>query len=195
MYQGEGKPTTTLNVGCGSDPWGDVRTDFTRKPRDFYLLSEASTANVIADVTRLPFVDKCFRETRCYQVLEHVPDWRQALKEIGRVSKKVDIMVPCVSHIAKNEPMFIITGAVDYAFSKIQSDYTPKVKSSALGMRNLDYFRRLPERCREHLWQFNVNSLKEELHKMKFRKVNVETTYHDLMRALKWKDSWRIIAY
>jgi hypothetical protein len=124
-----------------------------------------------------------------------VPNWRQGLREISRVSKKIDIMVPCVSHIAKNEWMFIITGALDYVFSQTKRGYTPKVKSSALGLKNLDYFRRLPERCREHLWQFNTETLKKELHKMNFKRVNVKTTYHNLLRILKWKDSWRIIAY
>jgi len=190
----EGRPTATCNVGCGSDVWGDIRVDFTRQPKDFYLLGEVSSANIIATVTHLPFIDKCFEETRCFQVLEHVPNWRQGLREICRVSKKIDITVPCISHIAKNEPIFIVKGVIDYV-SQTKSSNASQIKSSSLSLRNLDYFRRLPERCREHLWQFDVKTLEKELFNMNFTHVNVETTYHNLLKVLKRKDSWRIIAF
>jgi len=185
--------TTTCNIGCGSDPWGDIRVDFTRRPRDFYLLGETSSANLIATVTHLPFVDKCLEETRCHQVLEHVQDWRQGLKEICRVSKKVDITVPCISHIAKNEPMFIVKGILDYV-SQTKNSNVSQFQICSLGLKNLDYFRRLPERCREHLWQFDDKILKKELKKMNFKHISVETTYHNLLGGFKRKDSWRITA-
>lgn len=190
----EGRPTTTCNIGCGSDTWGDIRVDFTRKPKDFYLLGEVSSANIIATVTHLPFIDKCFEETRCNQVLEHVPNWRQGLREICRVSKKIDITVPCISHIAKNEPMFIVKGVIDYVSQAKSRDVYP-TKNSPQGLKNLDYFRRLPERCREHLWQFDVKTLEKELYNMSFTHVNVETTHHSLLKILRWKDSWRITAF
>jgi len=187
--------TTTCNIGCGSDTWGDIRVDFTRKPKDFYLLNgKTSSANLIATVTYLPFVNKCFEEVRCYQVLEHVQNWRQGLREVCRVSKKVDITVPCVSHIARNEPMFIIKGALDYV-SEAKNSNVSQIDHCSLGLKNLDYFRRLPERCREHLWQFNLKTLEKELYNMNFTHVNFETTYHNILRVLKRRDSWRITAF
>jgi len=156
------------------------------------LLGCASSANLIATVTHLPFVDKCFEETRCSQVLEHVQNWRQALREVCRVSNKVDVSVPCTSHIAKNEPMFIIKGALDYVS---QTSSRSLSKDSSLGIKNLNYFRRLPERCREHVWQFNVKILEKELYNMNFTHVSVETTFHNITRFFKWKDSWRITAF
>jgi SAM-dependent methyltransferase len=41
-----------------------------------------------ADVTRLPFPDACFDLVVCSEVLEHIPDHDQAMKEIIRVLKR-----------------------------------------------------------------------------------------------------------
>jgi len=185
------KQTTTCNIGCGSDKWGDIRVEVSRKPMKFHLQKgKTSTANLIADVTHLPFVDKCFEQTRCYQVLEHVKNWRQGLKETCRVSKKVDITVPCVSHVAKNEWKFILGGTLDYVSQKVSSN-----KNCSLGVKNLDDFLHLPEISRDHLWQFNPKILEKELHRMNFTHVNVETTYHNILRILRLKHSWRITAF
>jgi len=37
----------TINIGCGSDTWGNIRVDYTRKPKEYYLTGESS-ANLIA---------------------------------------------------------------------------------------------------------------------------------------------------
>lgn len=42
---------------------------------------------VQCDAMRLPFGSECFDLIVCSQVLEHVPDWQRALREIVRVAK------------------------------------------------------------------------------------------------------------
>lgn len=76
----------TLNVGCGSDTWGDIRLDVERSPPDYFLYYKKSTANIIADTQNLPFRDEVFTELRANQVLEHLPNPIKALKEWRRVA-------------------------------------------------------------------------------------------------------------
>ena len=78
---------TTLNIGCGRDPWGDIRQD----------LAESQTGvsnrpNVIGNALRLPIRDRTIWETRCWHVLEHVRNWEALLGEIGRVSGRESIV-------------------------------------------------------------------------------------------------------
>jgi len=82
-----------LNVGCGFDKWGDIRVDIQPFSNIFY--NRKTSANIIADVQHLPFKPKIFNETRCYHVLEHVPNPVEALKELQRVTNgKIIIRVP-----------------------------------------------------------------------------------------------------
>jgi len=90
--------------------------------------------------------------------------------------------------------MFIIKGVLNYV-SQAKSSDASMVNSCSLNLKNLDYFRRLPERCREHLWQFDVKTLEKESYNMNFTHVSVETTYHNILRIFRRKDSWRITAF
>jgi len=92
-----------VNVGCGHDPWGNVRLDISKTvPR---WLGKKATANLIADARFLPFRNKCFEELRSYHVLEHIEDWEKALSECRRVSSKLNVRVPVVSNMPKMECM------------------------------------------------------------------------------------------
>jgi SAM-dependent methyltransferase len=46
---------------------------------------ESPRADVLADVTNLPFDDESFDMINCLHVLEHVPDDRRAIRELFRV--------------------------------------------------------------------------------------------------------------
>ena len=73
-----------LNIGCGNDPWGDVRVDPFRE----------GSANVIADAHYLPFRDNSFSDVRCWHVLEHCRDPRKAATEAKRVGGTVNARFP-----------------------------------------------------------------------------------------------------
>ncbi len=73
-----------LNVGCGGDPFGDVRVDMSRR----------GTANVIASAEYLPFANKSFLLVRCWHVLEHCKRPQRALDEAMRVALEVNARFP-----------------------------------------------------------------------------------------------------
>ncbi len=80
----------TLNVGCGADRYGDIRLDVSRK-----FLNYDMCPNVLADAQHLPFRDKTFTVVKCSDVLEHLPDPFQAMRELVRVNQNcVVVRVP-----------------------------------------------------------------------------------------------------
>lgn len=84
----------TLNAGCGSDGYGDIRVDIQRY-RNELPNRPKTTANVLASIEALPFKPKIFFETRCFHVLEHVSYPQKAYKEIVKVtSGRIHIKVP-----------------------------------------------------------------------------------------------------
>lgn len=112
------------NMGSGASSWGEIRVD----------LNKDSSANVIADLQALPFIDEAFCDVRCIQALEHVPDWRSALLELLRVTRRrLIVEIPMNSDIRFTDPWRILFP-------------TPE---------NVKLFLSIPERSREHLWQID----------------------------------------
>ena len=68
----------TLNLGCGEDPYGDVRLDFV----------PTGSANLVGDCQQLPFKDDSFTEAYERNVFEHLPNPGQHLLEVKRVLKE-----------------------------------------------------------------------------------------------------------
>jgi hypothetical protein len=56
-----------LNIGCGSDPWGDVRVDVA-----FSFITASFKPNVLADVHYLPFKSGAFKVAKASHVLERL---------------------------------------------------------------------------------------------------------------------------
>lgn len=82
-----------LNLGCGDDMIGEVRID--RRP-------EAYALNIMGDAHSLPFRDKVFEGTVCYQVLEHLENPYRGLSEMKRVTKsKLYIKIPNVYYFRR----------------------------------------------------------------------------------------------
>lgn len=80
-----------LDVGCGLCPKGDVNVDLypdARARLDGLSIPVKKINNFIkADACYLPFRDKTFTKTYSIEVLEHIENIRQALKEIIRVTE------------------------------------------------------------------------------------------------------------
>ena len=129
-----------LNVGCGTDSWGDVRLDSSR-----VYHGKQVKLTILADAQNLPFKDKCFDKTKAHQILEHLSEWKRALKEWCRVTdRQIEVVVP-----------------VDAGF--INKQIYMEILSFLFG-----HLIRLPTRRREHLWKFNPKVIKEELRKHGF---------------------------
>lgn len=152
---------TTINVGCGSDTWGDVRLDYSRKPKQYYLVGHSSSANIIADARHVPFFDKCFSELRAHHVLEHIKDWKKALQEWCRVAEKVEIRFPTNSNIA------VIT--LKCFFQDV--DFR---RLNRLLPNNFNSFTRLREQSVEHLWQVEPELVVETLRAQGFTHWNLK---------------------
>jgi len=129
-----------LNVGCGTDTWGDVRLDNSR-----VYHGKQVKLTILADAQNLPFKDKCFGKTKAHHILEHLPDWKKALKEWCRVTnKQIELVVPTdAGYVNKQIYMEILSFLFDHLI-------------------------RLPTRRREHLWKFNPAVIEGELRKHGF---------------------------
>ncbi len=98
-----------LNVGCGRDPWGDVRLELSSAPRTRIecmssRLFGKKMANFVGDAENLPFRDRVFSEIRADSILEHLDNPVKAASEIARVlAGHLEIRFPQTS------------GDVDYA--------------------------------------------------------------------------------
>jgi ubiquinone/menaquinone biosynthesis C-methylase UbiE len=99
-----------LDAGCGTGlnlrslPAGSVALDI--NPRNISLIASRypDYRGVLGDVEAIPFGDGTFSGVVCTEVLEHVPDADQALREIYRVLKPGGVLlgsVPSVSPIWK----------------------------------------------------------------------------------------------
>ena len=55
-----------LNVGCGTDNYGDVRIDIIYKNPKNIIYKKEMTVNVIADANYLPIRNEVLFESRCF---------------------------------------------------------------------------------------------------------------------------------
>jgi ubiquinone/menaquinone biosynthesis C-methylase UbiE len=142
-----------LNVGCGTDTWGDIRLDLDRN----YWRGKKQNINLFADARFLPFIDNCFIELRAFHVLEHIEDWKQALREFCRVSKKLCIEVP-------KEP-------------SILNNWLEDIKL------RIRVFLKREKKCSygRHLWKFDPETLVLFLRNLGFNKIEVKTFYSSIV--------------
>lgn len=147
-----------LNIGCGSDSWGDIRLDIVR---EYFFLEGESQVNFVGDARFLPFKDKSFDEVLVRHVLEHILDWEKALAECCRVAKKLFIIVPENSSIPKSGWFVLFTNP----FISLLHRHKRKCFSLLL---------KLPKRARQHIWQFDVEILKLMLHKQGFEQIHIK---------------------
>jgi len=132
-----------LNIGCGADPWGDIRLDIARRYHNV-----KTTANLFASAEALPFKDRCFLRVRARHVLEHLPHWGDAIQEWCRVTKEeIEIEVPVDAGFVKRQ-----------IYQEILS----------LSPKNLYGLYILPQRRREHLWKLTPEVIISEIEKHGF---------------------------
>ncbi len=74
---------TSLNIGCGGDPWGDIGVDLSKT-----RTVGSKNPNVIASALWLPIRSGIIQEIRCWHAIEHITDWKRVINEIIRVSRK-----------------------------------------------------------------------------------------------------------
>lgn len=124
----------SLNVGCGLDPWGDIRVD-----RAFDFLNWHFRPTVLADAHYLPFKDGSFKVVKASHVLEHLRNPFEAIDEMLRV--------------ASTDAHFSFPTELD-VFPLIISGLFPYPRFRALSMALHTRGRRL------HLWIINPEVIK-----------------------------------
>jgi len=82
----------SLNVGCGSDVFGDVRLDLSSS----YLSKKHSKPpDILADAHHLPLRDASFAYVRSSHVIEHLANPELFLHELARVcTRTIELMFP-----------------------------------------------------------------------------------------------------
>lgn len=145
-----------LNVGCGSDCWGDVRLDIAKT-----FHGKKTCANIYGDAQNLPFRDRRFAKLQAHHIIEHLPNWKKAILEWCRVTKgNLEIEWPLDPGFVNRQIYFEI---VNLAFKKLLI---------------------LPQRRREHLWKFNPEVIVQLLENEGFA-AKWEIIKFPLIRVLK----------
>ena len=133
----------SLNVGCGSDPWGDVRVDVA-----FSFLMMHFKPTVLADAHYLPFKDGSFEVAKASHMLEHLEKPFKALDEMLRVStKKIILSFPTQYDVL---PWFVSNIFPIPAFSTLQLAYLTRKRKLHLWIINP---RVVVEYLRQKFWE------------------------------------------
>jgi len=159
-----------LDVGCGTQPKGDVNIDFFRSgfnPQtggqvEGEFMSPSKIENfVVADAMHLPFKDKSFNVVFSSHTIEHVQNPLLMLREMCRVAKK-KIVVRC--------PHRKGSGAImPYHINYFDEDWF-KNASNSLGVKN-----------RGFIFSFDYPITP------KFKKIFPSTLYPFLEKSLPWR--------
>jgi len=100
---------TTLDVGCGNRPWGDVNCDINigytpeggdQKERGIFINPHKIKNFVKCDAQYLPFKNNIFNKVFCFHVIEHINNPYLLLKELIRVSHS-SVTIKCPHRFSK----------------------------------------------------------------------------------------------
>jgi ubiquinone/menaquinone biosynthesis C-methylase UbiE len=126
-----------LDVGCGSEPHGDVNCDlFTglnphligSSRRSDYVIPREIPNFVKATIYSLPFKTSGFSTVVCYHVLEHLEDPLRGLQELKRVSKRfVIVRVPSLRAVLWGERATHLFTWSEYSLSHFLSQIFSKI--------------------------------------------------------------------
>ena len=119
----------SLNVGCGSAPWGDVRVDVA-----FSFITHHFRPTVLADASHLPFKDGVFEVVKASHLLEHLRNPFRALEEILRVTtKEIVLKFPTEYDVL---PYFVSNILPILSFSSLRWTYLTRKKRLHLWVVN-----------------------------------------------------------
>ena len=105
----------TLDVGCGRKPYEKTFFAGAEKYIGLDYLTDRSTPDVVGSATAIPLGDAGFDTVVCTEVLEHIPDPLQAIREMHRVLKPG-------GHLVLSTPMYWPRHEVPYDFFRYPYD-------------------------------------------------------------------------
>jgi SAM-dependent methyltransferase len=111
-------PGPILDFGCGSGALVRALRSAGVKAEGIELRRPEIVASLSDDVRAsvklhdggfpLPYADDRFGAVVCSEVLEHIPDWRTAIDEMGRIARRALITVPDMSAIPALFPHHVV---------------------------------------------------------------------------------------
>lgn len=130
------KKVSILDVGSGSSPYRNLFKNHEFKTHDFKQLSSDQLLHkdgygqidYVSDIEKIPVKNNSFDVIICTEVLEHVPNPIEALKEMARILKtggKLLITTPLGSHIHQ-EPYHFYGGFTPFFYEKYLNEFSFK---------------------------------------------------------------------
>ncbi len=135
---------------CQYDGQGDKKGIQTGK-RDF------SKINIVSDITKIPVKSASFDAVLCVEVLEHLPQPLEALKELSRVLKKggVLILTAPFASLTHYSPYYFYSGFSLNFYKKILPDYGFEIKETYPYGNYFDYLAMEVVRTPLVCWRLN----------------------------------------
>ncbi len=103
---------------------------------------ESRICVIAASLTHLPFRDEIFNQIVCSEVLEHIPDWKEALKELHRVLRMYGVLIvstPNVLSLYFPQKIYLERKSkAKHPYDQWKSYWTLKSELRRLGLKIVD---------------------------------------------------------
>lgn len=91
-----------IDLGCGDMPFKEFLLDLVNTYDSLDLWPSSEEVTYVGDIQNMGIIDSgAYDSAICLEVLEHVPDPQQALKEIYRILKPSGILIISVPHLSR----------------------------------------------------------------------------------------------
>jgi SAM-dependent methyltransferase len=91
-----------LDIGCGDMPYKDLISQRVDQYEALDFKERAAGVNYIGSVEKMDMIqDGTYDSAVCFEVLEHVPNPFEGVKEINRILKKDGILILSVPHLSR----------------------------------------------------------------------------------------------
>ena len=119
---------TVLDVGAGPAPYRSTFSHCLYKAHDFAqepsTIGKYTKLDYVSDITNIPVPSNSFDVILCTEVLEHVPEPIQAIKEFARIlnSRGILLVTAPLGSLLHQEPYHFYGGYTPYWYKKVLSE-------------------------------------------------------------------------
>jgi len=92
----------TIDLGCGNMPFRDLLADKVTTYHTLDLSARSDRVTYVGDIRDMSMIsDASYNSAICLEVLEHIPDPLQAVREIHRILKPGGTVIVSVPHLSR----------------------------------------------------------------------------------------------